>query len=286
MLRFPLFFLLFMALISSSFSLSAQAEEAPVPEGSLDANSEAVTPKAINAQGTYSFQVSKPSAASLQATPKIQVASKFTPIKVKTTSVKLPKGTLLKIHFSSTLDSRQTQQGEALLATLTDDLMAPTGLLVLPRGTTLRGRVLSVTRSRWFSRGGAITLGFDHVVLSNGLQVSVPLRLSLSNKHISPNGAFYADPGILNKVAANWDDSANTIAQTTRKGMEAGKKLGPAGPILTTPIAAAGGAIAGTTTFAAKSVVSAFAPGKPVRIEPKDAILIELVEETTFPAES
>lgn len=201
-------------------------------------------------------------------------------------SQQLPKGTLLKIRFLEKLDSRVTNAGEPFTGVLTEDLMAPGGRLILPQGTTFRGRVTEASRPRFFSKGGALDVEFDHVVLSSGQQVPVDVDLSLTNARVV-EGRFYADPGLGAKVANNLDKSADLIGSTIRAGADFGDSWGGngLGKVVTVPVAAIGGGIAGAGMFTGKTVYSAVAPGEHVSITPDDLVLVELESDTAFPTE-
>jgi hypothetical protein len=208
------------------------------------------------------------------------------PLRSRSSSQRLPAGTLLKVRFLSELDSRLSQADEPFTAILVEDLYAPGAILVLPKGSTLRGRVAKSYRSKWFSKGGELAVNFDHVVLSNGLQQPIALRLSLANAKVTPNGAFNADPGLGRKVAEHFDEGSTLMQNVTQSGVKAGRDVaGGAGMIVTVPVAAVGGALAGAGVFAGKSIYSSIAPGENVTIRPEDALLLELSEDTTFPSE-
>lgn len=225
----------------------------------------------------------------LAASPlSVPVWAAGTPLSIGSASQRLPAGTLMRIALQNTLDSRLSQPGEPFNATLVEDLVAPGGRLVLPKGTLLRGRLSTVEPSRFFSKGGLLGLGFDHVVLPNGQQQTVSLKLSglnaLSSSSLHP-GQLYADPGIGPKIAQSLDDGATFIGKSVQVGMDWGKDIGNgAGRILTVPVAALGGVLGGGGLIVGKSVYSAVAKGNVVSLKPGDVLLVELAQPTTFPA--
>jgi hypothetical protein len=230
------------------------------------------------------FQFSNPvNTTPVQAPP---ATSSSSVLRSQFGSQQFPAGTLLTIRFGNTLDSRLTQAGEPFTALLVEDLVASGQRLVLPKGTLFRGRVTQAQGSKWFGKGGALGLTFDHVVLSNGLPYPVALKLALANAKVA-KGRFYTDPGYGQKVQQHLDEGADLIGSTIRKGAAWGDSWGGhgIGKVLTVPVAAIGGGLGGAGLFAGKSVYSAIAPGQAVAISPSDVVLIELEQDTVFPTE-
>jgi hypothetical protein len=272
----------FQTLPNPALPSSAGVRQAPVFQFSSPVNtspfntSPYATPSAAGAN-TGANTASSTGAAS---------SSSSSVIKSQFGSQQFPAGTLLTIRFGNTLDSRLTQAGEPFTALLVQDLVAPGQRLVLPKGTLFRGRVTQAERSKWFGKGGALGLSFDHVVLSNGLPYPVALKLALANAKVA-KGRFYTDPGYGQKVQQHLDEGADFIGSTIRKGAKWGDSWGGhgVGKVVTVPVAALGGGLGGAGLFAGKSVYSAIAPGQQVSIAPTDVVLIELEQDTVFPTE-
>lgn len=208
------------------------------------------------------------------------------PVQLQTNSAtqQLPEGTLLKLAFQNRLHSSITQPGEPFTAYLADDLRGTYGEVLLPKGTTLRGRVSSVQPSRFFSRGGAMTLTFDHVVLPSGLHQPLDLRLSTLSDVVNDAGVLYTDPGVAAKLSNSVNQGTELFYRWTRTGVETGKELGNGlGMLVTVPATAVGGAVAGTGVAAGKSVYSLVARGEAVVIEPGQIVVAELNQPTSFP---
>lgn len=202
------------------------------------------------------------------------------PLQVGLSSKKVPAGTFLKISFNSNLDSKITEPGEPFTAMLTDDFSTQDsqGLtkLILPAGTMVRGRVEQVRRPGFFSRGGSIYLLFDHVVDTSGDQLPLDLKLSTVNTQVNQQGALYTDPGIPTKLRRSVDRGVGVLKGLTQKGVEAGKDTADGlGQIITVPIAAIGGAVAGTAVTAGHSAASIVGKGDSVVIRPGDTVTID-----------
>ncbi len=145
--------------------------------------------------------------------PSLTPSSSSSVLKIESGSQKIPAGTMLTVAFNTTMDSRVSNVGDPFHAYLTEDFTVKgdqaTRRVVLPAGTTVRGRIQEVKRPSFFSRGGAIFLSFDHVVVPSGELLPLTLNLSTENTLVNKQGALYTDPGIGKKV---------------QKGVELGKQ--------------------------------------------------------------
>ncbi len=64
------------------------------------------------------------------------------------------------------LDSKTSTPGETVQAVTTEPLFSDRHQLILPEGTRLEGKVVMVTKARWFHRGGRLRFTFQEVELS------------------------------------------------------------------------------------------------------------------------
>lgn len=210
---------------------------------------------------------------------------------VQTGTQKVPAGTMLSITFNTLLDSRVTNVGDPFIVYLTDNFTSTTPdgrypKVILPSGTTIRGRVSKVTRPSFFSRGGSLFLAFDHIVLPSGELLPIRLNLSAANKIVNPKGAIYTDPGIGKKVQQGFHDGQDTFGRITDKGYKAGSSIaGGLGSIVTVPAAVVGGAIAGTAITGAKAATALVGKGDSAMINPGDEMKVDFGGAFNLPSE-
>lgn len=215
-----------------------------------------------------------------------QQSEPLSPLQIQSSSQRVPAGTKLQIAFNSAMDSRITEVGEPFTASLLGDLMVTssqsgTQKVILPRGTLIRGRVDSVKRPGLFSRGGAITLNFDHVVTASGDLMPLDLNLSAENKEVKQfrgthQLALYSDPGIGKKVRQGAQSGYQTFSKITDEGIEAGKNVaGGAGVLVTAPLGVIGGALGGAAVTTGKAAQAIFGRGDSISIKPGDKIFID-----------
>ena len=203
---------------------------------------------------------------------------------------KVPAGTFMTIAFNTGMDSRMTTMGEPFNAFITEDFTVRGdnggSRVVLPVGTIVRGRVNEVKRPSLFSRGGAIYLAFDHVVLPSGELLPLTLNLSTENTIVNKAGALYMDPGIGAKVEKGFEEGKHAFSTITDSGYQAGKNIaGGFGSILTVPAAVIGGALAGTAVTTGKAAVAVVGRGETALIKPGDTVTIDFGGSFNLPSE-
>lgn len=197
---------------------------------------------------------------------------------------------MLTVAFNTAMDSKLTGTGDPFTAFITEDFTVngPNGLrrVVLPAGTVVRGRVSEVKRPTFFSHGGAIFLGFDHVVLPSGELLPLTLNLSTENTLVNKQGALYSDPGIGKKVHQGAEEGRKAFEHITDQGFQAGKQIaGGLGSIVTVPASVIGGALVGTGVTTGKAAVAVVGRGESVVIKPGDTITIDFGGSFNLPSE-
>ncbi len=220
----------------------------------------------------------------------VMAPSATSALKIETGTQKVPAGTMLTVGFNTAMDSRTTNVGDVFNAYLTQDFTVrgeqATRKVVLPAGTTVRGRVNEVKRPSFFSRGGAIYLSFDHVVVPSGELLPLTLNLSTENTLVNKEGALYSDPGIGKKVQKGVEAGKQTFEGITTQGMEAGKQIaGGLGTLVTVPASVLGGALAGTAVTTGKAAVAVVGRGDSVIIKPGDTVTIDFGGSFNLPTE-
>jgi hypothetical protein len=261
----------------------AQAQfQWPQPQANLRTqtpNGMSIQPQAVSQQHSSTAPASPSTAPSASSA-----------LKVETGSQKVPVGTMLTIAFNTPMDSRITNIGDTFTAILTKDFTV-TGKngehrMILPAGTMVRGRVDQVKRPNFFSHGGSIFLGFDHVVLPSGELLPLTLNLSTENTLVNQKGALYSDPGIGKKVQQGAEAGSKTFHGITEQGVEAGKQIaGGLGSIVTVPAAVIGGALAGTAVTTGKAAIAVVGKGESIVIKPGDTVTIDFGGSFNLPTE-
>lgn len=77
-------------------------------------------------------------------------------------------GTRIRARMNETIDSKTARVGQRFTANVTEPIYSSTGVLVIPAGSTITGRVDSATRAVKGGRPGQISVSFVSVKTPNG----------------------------------------------------------------------------------------------------------------------
>jgi hypothetical protein len=91
-----------------------------------------------------------------------------------------------RVRFLSTVSSQDATVGDPVEAALSQPLLGPGGVLLLPEGTRLTGSVRQARPARWLHRSGQLRFTFDQVDLPASARVSgnSPRELQTAEAHL------------------------------------------------------------------------------------------------------
>ncbi|MGH9899040.1 MAG: hypothetical protein ACRD4L_09345, partial [Pyrinomonadaceae bacterium] len=95
-------------------------------------------------------------------------------------SYTVQSGTTIRTRLNQELNSERARMGETFTSTTVDPVYSTSGVLVIPAGSTVTGRVTQVTSARSKSNAGTISVAFTRVRLPNGY--SRPIVGSLTDQ--------------------------------------------------------------------------------------------------------
>lgn len=116
-------------------------------------------------------------------------------------------GTRMDLRTESTLDTERSRVGDVFWARIVDDVLGENGLVLLPAGARVRGRVLQSDASASSDAPATLAIGFEAVVVDG---VELPIDADV----------LYAD------VEAGTRDSGGETAAKVAGGAAAGAILG------------------------------------------------------------
>ncbi len=85
-------------------------------------------------------------------------AAKTPPPPPANRSITLASGTTIPIRITQTLDSASTQQGDTFSGVLASDILSDNNVVVLPQGTPVSGRVVTVQEAAHFKGNSLLTI--------------------------------------------------------------------------------------------------------------------------------
>ena len=225
--------------------------------------------------------------ATLTVLPANAASSANNSLSVSTVTQKIPAGTMLRLTFQTPVDSNRSIVGQPFMATIDEDVYLQQHL-VLPKGSVVRGYVNTLQKPRFFSKGGSMTLSFDHVTSPTGDILPVDLVLSPHNsmvRHLStaPGGIYaprtpvlYSDPGMGAKLGKSVDRGTNVFNRLTQKGIDAGRSMaGGLGLLVTVPATAVGGVVAGSAVTTGKAAQAIVGRGESVTLNSGDVLIVD-----------
>jgi len=210
----------------------------------------------------------------------------FPPLEMGAFSQEIPKGAKLNIKFVTPLNSETAFVGEPFVAVTATDLWSG-NQLILPKGTTVRGRVESAHKSGFLDKGGLLRLTFDHVQMPSGdLR---PLRLSIDAASAKQNAAkngLYTDPGINAKLNNSVDKGLAQYNDFHQKGVAEGKAMGGGlNMLLTVPTTTIAGVATGTAVTTVAATKAVFGKGDSVDIKPGEQLILDFSQTVSLQAQ-
>lgn len=88
-------------------------------------------------------------------------------------SYTVEQGTRIRVRMNDTLSSKTARSGDTFQTTVTEAVYANNGVVVIPTGSTITGRVDSVRKAKRGGDPGTIDVSFTQVSLPNGTRRSI-----------------------------------------------------------------------------------------------------------------
>ena len=201
-------------------------------------------------------------------------------IKADAQTKRIPMGTKLNLEAASTVTTELLRKGDMFSAYLTQDVYVD-DVVVLPKGTIVRGNTADVVRKKRLSKSAILYLNFDHIVAPNGKQL--PIRAGISSHMKLTNDGGIGGGGYKEAFLENADKSGEIIAKSVDWGVNSGEELFKGGKFLITPFAALGGTVAGAGYLIGDSIADLFRKGQTIVITKGQRLTIMLIEPLDVP---
>ena len=145
-------------------------------------------------------------------------------------SFKIAPGSVIPVQLSKTVDAKKAKTGDEVVATVTQDLKANSGEVVVPKDTTMIGHVTEAQARNKEQKQSELGIAFDHAVVK-GDQMQLPMSIQaviapLSN---SPSGAAPEGPA-PSAAGGGSGSSPTTGSRTTGTGTGTGAGTSPSPP--------------------------------------------------------
>jgi hypothetical protein len=87
---------------------------------------------------------------------------------VRTALYTVPAGTTLRVRINETVNSKTSRIGERVTGTVVDPVYSSNGVMLIPQGSTVSGRVDAVTPAAKGGKPGSIDMHFTQIATPNG----------------------------------------------------------------------------------------------------------------------
>ncbi len=194
---------------------------------------------------------------------------------------RIPAGTKLELKMANSVSSGKVSVGDMFSAYLTRDVRTQT-VMILPKGTVIRGNIVKIVEPKLLSRSGALFLNFDHVVAPNGSHIPVNAGL-IGTFSLNDEGGIKGGGNYGAAVKENADKSGKIVKKAVNWGVTSGEDLFKGGKYLITPFSSVGGVFAGGGYFVGSSIGDLFHKGKSVEIPKGQVFNVVLTEPLDIP---
>ncbi len=201
-------------------------------------------------------------------------------IKADAQTKRVPMGTKLKLEAANTVTTETLSKGDMFSAYLIEDVYSD-GIVILPKGTIIRGNTASVVPSKRLSKSAVLYLNFDHIVAPNGKQL--PIKAGISSGFKLTDDSGIGGDGYKKAFLDNADKSGGIIKKSVNWGIYSGEELFTGGKYLVTPFAAIGGTVAGAGYLIGDSIIDLFRKGQDIIITKGQNFSIMLLEPLDVP---
>lgn len=204
------------------------------------------------------------------------------PFNANAKTKRITAGTKFELKLMNPISTSTNLEGQDFQAILLTD-QTQNNDVILPMGSLIRGSIKKIVPAKKLSRGAILYLDFDHIVTPNGRQI--PLSLSIVGRSdMTYDGGIAASQGYKQAVKENWDKTVDITKSATEWGNETFEDFaGGWFRVLTVPVSALAGGIAGGFYTVGADVYALFARGKDVNLKCNEKINVILVDPIDIP---
>jgi hypothetical protein len=140
-------------------------------------------------------------------------------------SIRIAPGSVIPVRLTKTIDAKKAKTGDEIEATVTQDLKAQNGEIVVPKDTKVLGHVTEAQVRTKDQTESEVGIAFDHAVIKDRAEVSLPMSIqaivappnSNSNNDAGGNGvgepANTPSPGVMPSNGNGRSGMAGTPSQ-------------------------------------------------------------------------
>ena len=104
-----------------------------------------------------------------------------------TTAPRFAPGSIIPVQLTKTIDTKKVKKGDQVEAKVTQDLKSASGQVVVPKDTKVVGHVTEAEAANQNQKESQLGIAFDHAVIKNGPDVSMPMSIQAIIAPWNPN---------------------------------------------------------------------------------------------------
>src|SRR5215469_7310810 len=101
---------------------------------------------------------------------------------------RIAPGSVIPVQLTKSIDAKKAKTGDAVEAKVTQDLKAESGEVIVPKDTKFVGHVTEAQPRTKEQKESQVGIAFDHAVMKNGGDVSMPLSVQAVISPTAGNG--------------------------------------------------------------------------------------------------
>ena len=110
--------------------------------------------------------------------------SKIDLVKVSPCGNIIQKENLLVVNFAQNFNSKYYKTGDYVQFNFECDLKTCEGTLLIPANSSLIARITCIESPKWFSRNAKVFMEFTHILLCDGTNIPVAMKLASKKKYM------------------------------------------------------------------------------------------------------
>ncbi len=195
---------------------------------------------------------------------------------------RVPEGTIITLKLLDPINSSMRELGDSFDLMVVDNIKVD-NVVVIPKGSVVRGSIEEVTAPKMLYKGGIVRLYFDHIVSPTGKQVTFSAGLC-NNKNITYDGALSSKTNYATAMNKTAEKTKNIVKTPVNWAWEKGDNVLSGAPkYVLAPLTAVVSAPVAGIYFVGDSIVNIFRKGEDLNMNQGETIQVQLLKPIDMP---
>lgn len=194
---------------------------------------------------------------------------------------RVPQGTVITLKLLDPVNSSKAL-GDGFDLMVVDNIKVD-NIVVIPKGTVVRGSVEEVQLPQRLYKGGLVRLYFDHIVSATGRHVSFSAGLC-NSKSITYDGALSSKTNYATALEKTAQKTKNIVVKPTQWAWDKGEDMLNGTPkYVFAPLTAVVSAPVAGIYFIGDSIANVFRKGEDINLNQGETIQVQLLKPLDMP---